>query len=288
MQHSKQYERNCFITLTFNEENLQGRKTVRTKDWQDFAKRLRKKHKVEYFHSTEYGEKRSRPHHHAILFNYFPEDAKPHKVVNGNQYYTSEYLSKRWLNQGFIIVGELTYKSAAYTASYTFKKQRGKEYPEGISPEKMTCSHKLGIKHFLKHYKEYLALGHIIFNGKRHRIPRKYLKELEITPLERDLILNHRLSLLPHIQERYDDLMNLKQTRQLNAREDSILDRHAKYQFLIVNQLKYKKNLYQDAALSEDNRFLKQLKSLELTIMELSGEYNPDKKEKIYESVRNL
>jgi len=274
MHHSKQYKTNCFITLTFNEEHLKGRKSVDVRDFQLFMKRFRKKitlegrPPVQYFHSTEYGEKKQRPHHHAILFNYFPPDAEIHKEVNGNIYYKSQELSELWQDQGFIVVGELNYHTAAYTAAYTFKKQKGKDYPEGVSPEKMTCSQSIGIAHFLNHYKDYCQLGHIIFNGKKFRIPRAYLKKLQL-----------------HDPVAYDDL---KLKREENAFEDTILDRYKKYQYLVVNQQRYKKKLYNDSPLSDDNRYLKHLKFLQLQIMHVSGEYNPDKQEKIHESLRRL
>lgn len=295
MHHAKSFSQNCFATFTFNEENLAGRKSVNVRDFQLFMKRFRLKLSlegrppVEYFHSTEYGEKKQRPHHHAILFNYFPPDAEVYKNVNGNIYYKSAELSDLWDHQGFIVVGELNYKTAAYTAAYTFKKQKGKDYPDGVSPEKMTCSHAIGISHFLKYYKEYCSLGHIIYDGKKFRIPRRYLKKLNVD--EKDIVKafhggDHPLAY--ELLERkitYDDL---KLTRELNSFEDSILDREKKYRYLLENQKRYKKKLYNDSALSEDNKYLKQLLSLQAQIMSISGEYNPKKQEYIYESFRNL
>lgn len=277
MHHSKQFEKNCFITLTFDDEHLKDRKSVNVQDFQKFMYRLRSKlayegrPKIQYFHSTEYGEKTSRPHHHAILFNYYPPDAEPLKKVGNNVYYTSKELSDVWHHQGYIVVGNLTYQTAAYTAAYTFKKQRGKDYPEGITPEKMTCSQGIGVAHFLQYYKEYCELGHIIHDGKRFRIPRAYLKKLDVDD-----------------EEKKDVLMKLKLEREFKAKEDSILDREKKYRFLLDNQKKYKKKLYEDTPLSPDNRYLKQLRSLQLQIMEITGEYNPHKKEALLESVRSL
>lgn len=305
MHHSRQFEKNCFITLTFNEQHLAGRKSVRVKDWQLFMYRLTDKFKREgrprpqYFHSTEYGDKRQRPHHHAILFNYFPPDAYVWDNVKGNLYYRSPEVEKLW-GQGNIIIANLTYETASYTASYTFKKQRGKDYPEGISPEKMTCSQGIGTQHFLKHYKEYCQLGHIIYDGKRHRIPRRYLKELDkdlsdySSKLRRALKISFanyqivRNQLILQIDERKKVLLDLKNERELKARPDSILDRYKKYQFLVHNQQQYKKRLYGDSPLSDDNRYLKQLKSLQIQIFQMSGEYHPQKQENLYEDLRRL
>lgn len=293
MHHSKQFEKNCFITLTFNEQHLAGRKSVRVKDWQLFMYRLtekfnrEKRPRPQYFHSTEYGEKRQRPHHHAILFNYFPPDAEVYKNVSGNIYYTSQELSDLWKHQGFIVIGQLTYQTAAYTAAYTFKKQRGKDYPEGITPEKMTCSQGIGISHFLQYYKEYCQLGHILFNGKKFRIPRRYLKVLNPDLHTRKSLIKKGVP-IQELDDRLNTYLNLKQDRELNAYEDSILDRLKKYQYLVHNQQQYKKRLYNDSPLSDDNRYLRHLKSLQLQIMEVSGEYHPEKKEKLYEDLRRL
>lgn len=294
MHHAKLYEKNCFITLTFDEQHLQNRKSVNVEDFQLFMKRFRRylyrknRNNLQYFHSMEYGEKKSRPHHHAVLFNYFPPDAQVYKNVGGNIYYKSEELTKLWNNQGFIVIGELTYTTAAYTASYTFKKQKSKTYAPDVSPEKMTCSQSIGVSHFLKYYKDYCQLGHIIFNGKRHRIPRAYLKKLAISPLEREKVLNNELCLLPETKEKYDWLMHLKLNREANARPDNILDRAQKYRFLINNQKNYVKKYAGDTPLTDDNRYLKQLKSLEAEILQISGEYHPQREKEIYESICRL
>jgi len=79
---------NSFLTLTFNEENMNQRKTLKLKTFQDFIKRLRRKFKgvyavendnkitypIRFFHCGEYGENFDRPHHHACVFNIDFED----------------------------------------------------------------------------------------------------------------------------------------------------------------------------------------------------------------------
>ncbi len=130
------WKNNCFLTLTYNEKNLPKRRNLCKKDMQDFWKRLRKrisgieswnyKGKIEYpirfFYAGEYGPKTFRPHYHAGVFNWFPEDAKLYGYGHhNNEYYTSETLNKIW-GKGYVIVGKLTYESACYIARYTFKK----------------------------------------------------------------------------------------------------------------------------------------------------------------------
>ena len=90
------YDDNCFITLTYTDENLPCRgnrdcdkcdhfkekrcdgleRGLCKRDFQLFLKRLRKMFGkgVRYHHCGEYGEQLGRPHHHACLFNFnFPD-----------------------------------------------------------------------------------------------------------------------------------------------------------------------------------------------------------------------
>lgn len=66
-----------------------------------------------------------RPHYHAAVFNYMPDDLKVHSYnIEGDTLYTSKKLEKIW-SKGYVIIGMLTYKSAAYVARYVLKKQYG-------------------------------------------------------------------------------------------------------------------------------------------------------------------
>lgn len=113
MNESRLHEESCFVTLTYNEENLprvsdtQG--TLIKRDLQNFMKRLRKAvapRKIRFFGCGEYGEHYARPHYHIIIFGLGP----------------SSYgeISKSWTD-GFVSVGSLTYGSAAYVSRYCTK-----------------------------------------------------------------------------------------------------------------------------------------------------------------------
>ena len=109
MHEASQYEENCFITLTFNDENLDPILSLDKSKFVKFMKRLRKyldsnywddqtkswvhlaipfsllcskkysgldevAQPVRFYHAGEYGDKFGRPHHHAILFGFdFPD-----------------------------------------------------------------------------------------------------------------------------------------------------------------------------------------------------------------------
>lgn len=119
---------NAFLTLTYDPEHLPKRKSLQKADLQKFWKKLRKHlapQKISYLACGEYGSLTRRPHYHAAVFNYWPKDAKPYKRNEvGDMLYTSEKLQKIWGN-GFIIIGNITYESAAYIARYVYKKAYG-------------------------------------------------------------------------------------------------------------------------------------------------------------------
>ena len=66
------YERNSFVTLTYDDESLPLGGTLVFRDFQLFMKRLRKQYGagIRFYACGEYGEKFGRPHYHVCLFNF--------------------------------------------------------------------------------------------------------------------------------------------------------------------------------------------------------------------------
>ncbi len=121
------HEDNCFITLTYNEENLPSDGSLVKEHFQKFMKKLRKQNnqkKIRYFQCGEYGEMLSRPHYHAILFGHDFNDKILNGPCNNNNLYISEQLEKTWA-KGYCTVGAMTFESAAYCARYAMKKITG-------------------------------------------------------------------------------------------------------------------------------------------------------------------
>lgn len=155
------YERNVFITLTYDDRFLESPK-LQLRDFQLFMKRLRKKlfteflekfgkenwkllskkeqknafkpHQISVLYTGEYGEKEKRPHWHAIVFNWCPPDPR-HKYTSdrGDQVFTSQILGPatvdevddgkiRLWNSGIAEFGSVTLESAGYVARYALKK----------------------------------------------------------------------------------------------------------------------------------------------------------------------
>ena len=199
------YERNCFITLTYNEENLDHFGSLVKSDFQKFMKRLRKHHKgfqevisesgkittpIRYFHCGEYGAKLKRPHHHACIFNFDFEDKKLWTVRQGVRLYRSEDLeSKRLWPFGYATIGDVTIESAAYVARYITKKINGKEAEDhykkvnkktgeivSIEPEYITMSRRPGIgKRWFDQFKRDLyPKDFVTHKGKKFKTPKYY------------------------------------------------------------------------------------------------------------------
>lgn len=106
----RQHSRASFVTLTYRDDDLPMFETLRRDHLSDFMRSLRKKLKrdkvsLRYFGCGEYGERRGRPHYHAILFA--TEDV--------------EVIQRSWPH-GFATVSQVTPGRIAYTAGYCAKK----------------------------------------------------------------------------------------------------------------------------------------------------------------------
>lgn len=127
MHEAQLHERNCFLTLTYDQAGLPSTGSLAVEHWQLFAKAFRNKlGKFRFFHCGEYGDENGRPHYHAAIFGHdFTADRKAYRLSKaGHQIYTSETLDKLW-GRGNCYIGNLTFQSAAYVARYIMKKQLG-------------------------------------------------------------------------------------------------------------------------------------------------------------------
>lgn len=175
-------EHNCFVTLTYNDENMPGE--LKLRDLQLFMKRLRERVgvKLRYFAVGEYGEKFSRPHYHILLFGYDFAD-KVYWCGKGlSRQYRSALLESVW-PFGFSTVGSVTAASAQYVAQYCAKVVTGKraeDYYGGRSPEFLVMSRRPGLgTGWLEKYGNVLFERDFVITegGARVPIPRFYLEK---------------------------------------------------------------------------------------------------------------
>lgn len=173
----------CFLTLTYNNENLPEGGSIGKEELQKFFRRLRKSlapRRIKYLACGEYGDQFGRPHYHAIIFGLGLDDSifKLIEVTKKGVKVSMEEWTK-----GFVYGGSVTYESARYVAGYVQKKQTGasaivygdKERPfqlvsQGIG--RNWCLDKVG------YLMQDLSLT---VNGQKMSIPRYYTKILGAT-----------------------------------------------------------------------------------------------------------
>lgn len=204
-------KRNCFITLTYSDENYIP--SLEYGHYQEFMHRLRAKHRrdqkkagekatpVRYFMCGEYGDTTLRPHYHALLFGLdFPD-----LIQIGENLFRSPTLERLW-TKGFSSVGTVNYQTAAYVAGYAMKKlddgdekRKSRRYSRvhettgeltQVQPEFGHMSLKPGIGYtwFQKYWQEvFKARDGVMFPGGRTVPPPRYYKEL-LETIDMDLV----------------------------------------------------------------------------------------------------
>lgn len=125
--HEKQmHETADFITCTYDEDHLPSDNSLDKRHFQLFLKRLRKSYgRFRYYYCGEYGGRTRRPHYHAIIYGLtFPDKVFYKKNERGDPLFKSAKLDSVWQN-GFCTIGDVTYDSALYVASYVVDKITG-------------------------------------------------------------------------------------------------------------------------------------------------------------------
>jgi len=209
MHEASLHDDNCFLTLTYDNDNLPDPPSLDQRHVQLFLKRLRKKispQKVRYVYAGEYGDKTYRPHYHALLFGYDFADKLLHsRNRDGHNLYTSQTLTETW-GLGHCLIGSVSFESAAYVARYCLKKRTGKaaeshytfineETGEVVqyTPEFFQASLKPGIgRGWIDQFRsDVYPHDYVVVNGHKARPPRAYdsvLSEKEVEQIKRGRI----------------------------------------------------------------------------------------------------
>lgn len=146
MCETKTTNNNWFITLTYADEYLpihkepddngviRGNFSLDKTDCQKFLKRLRRhwdyhyhQNNIRFYLCGEYGGKTQRPHYHCIIFNLPLDETKlKHYRYNhdGSELWIYDELTEIW-GKGHVVIGKVTFNSAAYVARYMLKKIKG-------------------------------------------------------------------------------------------------------------------------------------------------------------------
>lgn len=212
---AQMHSQNCFLTLTYDNENLPPYGQLVKRDLQLFFKRLR--HVVgpfRYVASGEYGEIRRRPHFHVALFGVdFSSDRIEYgSGIRGDKIYVSPTVASVWQKSVFPMghtIGSLTFESAAYIARYITKKVTGVgaspvplhsdiETGELVlpNPEFLLCSRGIGRAWFRDHFfTDVFPHARVITaQGSPAPVPRYYKNLLKEIGHDLSLEMSHRAS----------------------------------------------------------------------------------------------
>ena len=167
MYHESQsYERNSFITLTYEHA---PEKLIKS-DLQKFIKRLRhhSNRKLRYFGCGEYGEETNRPHYHLVLFN---EDFRGGYTYNiDDQLYGNTAINRIW-SHGTCTFADFNMATACYVAGYVNKKI-GDEDTFSV----MSKRPPIGYEYAVQMQDQLARLEKVVIEGKELPIPKVYLE----------------------------------------------------------------------------------------------------------------
>ena len=224
------YENNCFITLTYSDQNLPDDGSLHVEDFQKFMKRLRKfaGEGVRFYHCGEYGERFGRPHYHACIFNFdFNDKYFWRNSPSGFKLFRSDTLEKLW-PFGHCEIGTVTFESAAYVARYIMKKVNGDMADEhyfdpftGVyrKPEYTTMSRRPGIGKgwYDKFSSDVFPSDFVVVKGVKMRPPLFYDRQFEIEyPSDFEKIkLGRKLNAKKYVDNNTPDRLSVREQVQL-------------------------------------------------------------------------
>lgn len=197
------HDRNCFVTLTYDDAHLPPFGSLRYRDFQLFMKRLRREfhgQEVRFFVCGEYGEGLKRPHYHACLFGVDFLDKRPVSIFGKKSGYRSATLARLW-GLGHVHLGDLNVRSAGYAARYVLKKVTGPQAVEHYSvadsdgvlgslvPEFCRMSLRPGVgARWFDRFRDDLRSDYVVHDGAKYSVPRYYdklTKRLDPAALDR-------------------------------------------------------------------------------------------------------
>jgi len=209
-RHPDGSSNNAFITLTFSDEGLDAREkedgthpqSLAVRDWQLFAKKLRKAvGPFRFMMSAEYGEKVGRPHYHALLFGQdFSKDRTLWKIEDGKPSFRSPTLERLW-PRGWHDVKPCVPETINYVCRYVQKKLTGEKAREPIERVDTRTGKAvyviapfatmsrggrskdgqggIGSTWWKENARDAFPSDFLMHQGRRHRVPKLYLTKLE-------------------------------------------------------------------------------------------------------------
>lgn len=190
------HEHSCFWTLTYSDEHLPPRGSLRMSDVSAFIKRLRARIapvKIRFQAMSEYGPTTLRPHYHGLFFGFdFPDRELFQRTGAGELSYKSKLLSECW-PWGHAECSDLTPRSVAYCAKHNIDKLNGPvaaDFYRRVDPETgevFEVEHEsarysnrpgLGAAWADKYEADCFPSGYVIKDGNKVPVPRYYKNRL--------------------------------------------------------------------------------------------------------------
>ena len=239
-----------FVTLTYRDDELSEENGTRNiwdvpilnkEHIKTFMKDLRnyyfyRGHKgIREFTCGEYGEKSERPHYHQIIFNLPLSDLQFFSTnFRGDIFYTSDTLTEIW-GRGHVLVSELTWQNAAYTARYVLKKAKDqfeKEFYKqmDITMPFTTKSNRpgLAVNYFKEHFDEIYQSDNIVLPsvGKLQNVvkPPRYCDILykEVNPDHLEKVKLHRQFIAQVEQDRLRKTHNYSEEDYFRMKDEEL------------------------------------------------------------------
>lgn len=174
-QEASLYDRNCFVTLTYDDHHLPADGKISKDELQRFWKRLRHFGKLRYFACGEYGERTKRPHYHAIIFG--QDFLTPDTIQINDNLYSCPIVSETW-GLGNVLISQFNMATACYVAGYVNKK-----IGDHDTFSVMSTRPGIGSEWLHRYIDDVARLGSLVIEGKEVPVPRRYylwaLDELE-------------------------------------------------------------------------------------------------------------
>lgn len=177
------HDDSVFLTLTYSDNFLPDRASLRKRDCQLFYKRLRKSlgnRRIRYFGCGEYGDTSGRPHYHHIIFGLSLRPNDRQMVMDAWPYtdWTIPVISQKSF-------GLVEPDSIRYVAQYVDKKFTGdlaqSEYiDKGREPVFHICSQGLGRDYVDRHADQIKNNLSLTVNGVKQSLPRYYVNRLNL------------------------------------------------------------------------------------------------------------
>lgn len=194
VHEAQMHDVNCFLTLTYRDDNLPMGLVLVHRHFELFLKCLRERLRrdsrppIRYLMCGEYGDINSRPHYHCLLFGFYPDDAVYYRTSKtANRVYTSKFLDSVW-ELGNVYIGNVSFESAGYIARYSMKKVFSDDCPMREILDVTTgeivyrpheYSHRslkpgLGATWFAKYFNDLYPRDFVRVEGRKQKIPRYY------------------------------------------------------------------------------------------------------------------